>query len=445
MEGLLALLSQGEYRAAFDRLVAALDRAKGKRRAELALALAEFYALYGAEEGENLAAALDEAAHHPEIARSERFRALAELDHSYTGGAPKAFTPRDPVAAYYLALALFEAGDLEGTLALLERATPLPRHLAWRADALAAAALAEGGRFEEAVRRYRAALPLAPAGERGPLALDAAEAALEAGRPEEARDLLRAHAPLLAAPEQAASLHYLLARAELALGNPRRALSALEEAEQKEREAEDESYGVPLLKGQALMQTGAYADAEAAFRRALALAPPEERSFVAHELAVAALEAGDLAEAERLLKEVFADPDYAHRGAAAADLAELYYRLAELEASRLWAEEAIRLGEAASGELFLGHVAYDRMRLDEALAHYRRAAELAPEGSRDWLVAEQTITEILAQQGYPEPEEVLRRAEAALRYTPPSDDWASALRLYAERARALLAGGRTLN
>ncbi len=447
MERVEALLSQGKYGEAFEALTRRLDAAPTPdERGRLALLLAELYALYGPEEAENLEAALAEALEaDPDLAAHPRARALFALLRAYRGEAPAGPVPDEPRAAYHLAQAALWAGRPERVPGFLEAARPLPPHLAWRAEALRGHAEADLGRFAEALAAYRRALAQAPAADRGPLALDAAEAALEAGQPEAAEAFLRATGPDPHDPAQRASWHYLWARAELALENPTRALEALALAEQAETEAGDPSYGVPLLKGQALMQSGAYAEAVAAFREARRRAPPEEQSYVTHELGVAALEAGDLAEAERLLKEAFGDPDYPHRGAAAADLAELYYRLADLEATRTWAEEAIGLGQAAAGELFLGHVAYDRMRLDEALDHYRRAAELAPEGSREWLVAEQTITEILAQQGYPEPEEVLRRAQAALRYTPPSDDWASALELYAERARALLSGGRTLN
>ena len=37
----------------------------------------------------------------------------------------------------------------------------------------------------------------------------------------------------------------------------------------------------------------------------------------------------------------------------------------------------------AAGELVLGHVAYDLLHLEEALEHYRKAAESAEEGSRE--------------------------------------------------------------
>lgn len=90
-------------------------------------------------------------------------------------------------------------------------------------------------------------------------------------------------------------------------------------------------------------------------------------------------------------------------------------------------------------------MAFERLRYEEALEHYRRAAEVAPEGSRDWLTAQQMAADTLAQLGFPDPAEALRRAEAALAHTPPSDEWSATLSAYAKRARELLSQGRTLN
>ncbi len=445
MERAENLLAEGRYQEAFRELVRHAEAPMPPHAALATLRLAEFYALYGESERENLEAALARALElDPELAEDPLFRALAELAAAYRGEEPELFETDDPRAAYHLAQAALYVGWPREALALLEGARGLPEFLAWRASDLKAKALEDLGQSREAFEAYQEAFFKATQGDRPFVALDAAAAALDAGMPEAAKEMLAAGG-LPPEPDAEASWHYLTARAELALGNPRRALDALAEAERREAELAEPSYGVALLKGQALMELGRYREAREAFARALELAPPEERDYARHELAVALLEEGRRDEAERHLKALFAEPAYPHRGAVAADLAELYYRLADLEATEAWAEEAIRLGQAASGELFLGHVAYDRMQLEEALGHYRRVAELAPEGSREWLIAQQTAVEILAQLGYPDPEEVLRRARAALSHTPPSDDWASALRLYAERAEELLSGGRTLN
>ncbi len=438
-------LAEGRYQEAFGELVRRAQAPLPKDAARAALRLAEFYALYGEAELENLEAALAQVLElDPGSREDPLFRALSALAAAFRGEPPTPFAPEDPRAAYHLAQAALFAGEPEQAIALLEAARPLPAFLAWRAADLRAKSLEDLGKSREAFEAYQEAFFKAPAEDRPYLALDAAAAALDAGLPEEAKALLAAGGPP-PDPDAEASWHYLTARAELALGNPRRALDLLAEAERREAELGEPSYGVALLKGQAAMELGRFAEAQEAFSEALSRAPEEERNYLRHELAVALLEAGKSDEAERTLKALFADPAYPHRGAVAADLAELYYRLADLEAARAWGREAIRLGQAAAGELFLAHVAYDRMQLEEALAHYRRVAELAPEGSREWLVAQQTAVEILAQLGYPDPAEVLERARLALRHTPPADDWAGTLRLYAERAEELLRDGRTLN
>ena len=445
MERAEELLAEGRYQEAFRELARHAEAPMPPHAALATLRLAEFYALYGESERENLEAALARALElDPELGEDPLFRALAELAAAYRGEEPELFETDDPRAAYHLAQAALYVGWPREALSFLEGVRGLPDFLAWRAADLRAKALEDLGESRAAFDAYQEAFFKAPGADRPFLALDAAAAALDAGEPEAAKEILAAGG-LPPEPDAEASWHYLTARAELALGNPRRALDALAEAKRREDELGEPSYGVALLEGQARMELGRYAEAREAFERARALAPPEEEAYARHELAVALLEEGRYAEAERELKALFADPAYPHRGAVAADLAELNYRLADLEATEGWAREAIRLGQAASGELFLGHVAYDRMQLEEALEHYRRAAELAPEGSREWLVAQQTAVEILAQLGYPDPAEVLERARSALRYTPPADEWASALRLYAERAEELLSGGRTLN
>jgi len=438
-------LAEGRYQEAFRELVKGTRRGPPPRVAKALLRLAEFYSLYGEAERENLRAALEEAQRsHPKVAEDPLFQALSVFLKSLEGGEPELFSPPTPRAAFHLAHAAMAADRPEAALRLLENAHPLPEFLAWRVWDLRAAALLALGRFGEALSAYRQALPLAQGEDRAFLVLDAAQAALDAGRPEEALALLSEHEPPPIASAEA-SWRYLEARAHLALGNPRVAWELLAQAEAKEEEIGDPSYGVALLKGQTAMELGRFGEAEAAFVRALGLAPSEEKGFARHELAIARLELGRHLEAEGLLKALAADPAYPYRGSAAADLAELFYRLMDYEAAAAWAREAVLLGNAAAGELFLGHIAYDRMHLEEALERYRRVAELAPEGGREWLAAQQTAVEVLAQLGYPDPEEVLERAEAALRHTPPADEWAGTLKFYAEEARRRLGEGRILN
>jgi len=431
------LLNEGRYQQAYRAILREAESPVPAQAARALLLLAEFYGLYGEEEREGLEHALSSALEEdPSLAETPLFGALARYAAALRGEEASAFATEDPRAAYWLALAEYYQGRLASALELLSQVRGLPPFLAWRAWDLKGSVLEELGRFFEAHSAYRRALELAPPERRPEIALHAAAAALDAGRAEAAREVLERVGPP-ADEEGRDAWRELYARAELGLGNPEGALAVLEGGG---------GFGVELARGRALMELGRYDEAVRAFGRALELAPDErERAFARHDLAVAELELGHLAAAEESLKALAADPDYPHRGVAALDLAELYYRHADLEATERWAEEAIALGQVAGGKLFLGHVAYDRMRLEEALEHYRRTSELAPEGSRDWLVAQQMAVEILAQLGYPDPYEVLSRAEAALRYTPATDDWHGVLELYAARARERIDRGRVLN
>jgi len=436
MKRVEALLNEGRYSEAFAELAQGVDSPRPQTAARAALGLAEFYGMYGPGELENMEAALAEAEEILPAVRSDPlYRALTELVRAYKGLPPQSFVTDDPRVAYHLARAELAFGRPERALELLSRFSDLPRYLKWQALELKGRALEELGRYAEAADAYERAMFLAPPSDRPFLALDVAAAATDAGDPERALAALEAggRPP---DPKGEQDWLYAAARAELALGNPEEALALL-------GRIEEPSVEVELERGRALMDLGRHLEAEGAFRAALEMAEGR-RTDVLHELAIALLEAGKYAEAEEILKDLVEDAEYGYRGTAAADLAELYYRLADLAQTEYWAKEALRLGDPA-GELFLGHVAYDRMRLEEALAHYRRVADRAPVGSREWLVAQQTAVEILAQLGYPDPEEVLRRAEAALAHTPPADEWAGALKHYAERARELRFKGRSLN
>lgn len=58
---------------------------------------------------------------------------------------------------------------------------------------------------------------------------------------------------------------------------------------------------------------------------------------------------------------------------------------------------------ACAGHLILGNLAYDLLDLDleEALEHHTQVGQEAPEGSRDWITAQQIAFATLAQLGVP--------------------------------------------
>jgi len=131
-------------------------------------------------------------------------------------------------------------------------------------------------------------------------------------------------------------------------------------------------------------------------------------------------------------------------GEACGDLAETLYRQSRHDEARQAAEQAIALEALSAGHLILGHLAYDLLNLEEALEHYQIAAQEAPEGSRDWVSANEMVVDVLAQMGFARPQEIVARAEALMPFLADSDEWRDTLQGYVERARAML-GGRTLN
>ena len=452
MQQVLKALHHADYDTAFELLVRTMTLStRNEEVREAGLWLAEVYSLYGVDGLEGAYRALEAAFEaDPEVQHTELYRALLiELKAVEGEASPSVVLEefRDPRACYHLAQALVYLGRLEEALALLEAPERLPAFLEWRAWALKGKAYETLGMPREAAEAYRAAARVAVGLERYWNLLDAAAMYVEDGQAEaalqalaEARDAVGEEAP-----EDAATRHYLTARAELLRGNPTLALEEIQRAEALENEAAEPTHGTPLVKGQVLMALERYAEARTAYEEAVRRAEGSERTYALHELAVATLEAGDLLEAESLLREVIADEEYEYRAQATGDLAEVLYRLGRYDEAGQAAREAIERGAPEIGHLILGNIAYDVMHLEEALEHYREAVRWAPEGSRDWVVAQEMAVDTLVQLGYPEPQEVLERVQATLPYLAPSDEWRDTLEMYAARARALLGGNRTLN
>jgi len=277
--------------------------------------------------------------------------------------------------------------------------------------------------------------------------LDAAAMWLEAGEGERALLALEEASGAVGEEpaEDSATRHYLLARAHFLLDNPNRALEEVLKALALEEESGHKAYGTPLLQGQILLRLGRYPEGMAAFQEALARAEGLERGYVLHEMAVAALDQGAYLEAEEYLEALLREEGYPYQAQALADLAEALYRQGRYQEAEEVARRAMQQGAEAAGELILGHIAYDLMHLEEALAHYRKAAELSEEGSREWVGAQEMVVDTLAQLGYRSPEEILARAEAVLPHVHPADEWHQALLAYRERAEAILREGRRPN
>lgn len=450
MKGVLEALHQGDYDTAIERLTRKALFGRKEEAREALLLLAEVHSLYGEEGLEKAHRALEEAYELGELEYNPLYRALLGELLALEGRSEREVLPlflptEDPRARYHQAQALSYLGKFEEALQALKPG--LPAFLAWRAEGLRGRALERLGRHREAALAYEGGAGIALGVERYWLLLDAAAMWLEAGEGERALLAIEEAEATVGeeSAEDAATRHYLLARAHLLLGNPNRALEEARRALEKEEESGHQAYGTPMVAGQALLQLGRYPEAMEAYREALLRAEAAERPYVLHEMAVAALDQAAYLEAEGYLRELLHGEGYPYRAQALADLAEALYRQGRYGEAEAMAREAMRLGAEASGELILGHIAYDLMHLEEALAHYRQAAEQAEEGSREWVGAQEMVVDTLAQLGYRSPEEILARTEAVLPYVHPADEWHQALLAYKERAEALLREGRRPN
>ena len=450
MKGVLEALHQGDYDTAIERLTRKALFGRKEEAREALLLLAEVHSLYGEEGLEKAHRALEEAYELGELEYNPLYRALLGELLALEGRSEREVLPlflptEDPRARYHQAQALSYLGKFEEALQALKPG--LPAFLAWRAEGLRGRALERLGRHREAALAYEGGAGIALGVERYWLLLDAAAMWLEAGEGERALLAIEEAEATVGeeSAEDAATRYYLLARAHLLLGNPNRALEEARRALEKEEESGHQAYGTPMVAGQALLQLGRYPEAMEAYREALLRAEAAERPYVLHEMAVAALDQAAYLEAEGYLRELLHGEGYPYRAQALADLAEALYRQGRYGEAEAMAREAMRLGAEASGELILGHIAYDLMHLEEALAHYRQAAEQAEEGSREWVGAQEMVVDTLAQLGYRSPEEILARTEAVLPYVHPADEWHQALLAYKERAEALLREGRRPN
>lgn len=454
MQVVLEALHQGDYDTAFETLIRTLALAQGQEAAEAALLLAEAYSLYGEGGIEGANRALEEGLSSvPSLEAHPHYRSILGEMRALEGASEdevRQILPRttDPRALYHQAQALMYLGLPEEALEILNRPLELPAFLAWRAHTLRGKALERLGQPAEAAAAYKEASRLAVGMEHYWNLIDASAMFVEAGMGLEALQVLQEaelEAPELEDPEEAATRYYLIARCHLLLGNPNLALEAIQRALEIEREGAEPAHGTPLVHGQALMQLGQPREAIEAFREAVRRTEEQDRSYALHELAVAYLEAGELAEAEATLREVLRDPEYGHLGDAYGDLAEVLYRLGRYDEAHQAAHEAIHQGSPSTGYLILGNLAYDLLHLEEALEHYTQACETAAEGSRDWVTAQQMVVDTLAQLGFRHPSEIINRSEAVLPYLHPADEWHHTLSSYLERARNLMGGSRTLN
>lgn len=429
----------------------------------MALYLASLHALYGDAATEHLSAALAQATSlDPKLAQEPLTLALtAELDARLRGAdaTPPSHVVReatDPLARFHALCALALAEKPQEALDIHLASTELPEHLRWRLRSWQADCQESLGQTGDAIHLYAEAAHLASGMNRAVMLQEQAALLLQQGEAVDARaalDYARPLYPATLSEEDSLNLatwHYLRAQALLTIGQPALAQDMIWEADRLERQYGDPSYGVALVRGQILTHLGQQENAITAFEDALKLASDQDRPYANHELGVALLDLDRPVEAREKLEAVLNETEYPYHPEVLADIAECDYRLGRLSEAQQAAEQALAGGAVVPASLVLGSVALDYFQLDDALEHYERVIREAAPDSRDWITGHQMATDVMAQQGFPNPAAAYAHAQQALTHTPESDDWFMTLQDHLRKAEALMAdqggsGGRTLN
>ncbi|MFC4452780.1 hypothetical protein [Deinococcus sonorensis] len=448
--------AQEDFDAAFNILEAALGEADQPTRAQLYLYLASLHSLYGdvalTEMDTALGAALAASA---EVGGSALYQALdAERQarrQDTVRVSPGLSQSPDPLTRYHVVAALALSGQTEEALAVPLSLTDLPPHLRWRLRSWQADCEENLGHTEAALHLYAEAAHLASGLQRAGMLQEQAALQLQAGQPTEALAVLHRARPLYpdasADPLGLASWHYLMSQAQLQQDQTDEALVSIVEADRLERAQNDPSYGVALVWGQVLVAQGRQQEALPHFEEALRRAAPQDRPYALHELGVALLDLDRPLEARERLESAALTPEYPFVPEVLADIAEAEYRLGRLQEAQATAETALSQGATVPASLVLGSVALDYYHLDEALEHYQRVLPEAAPGTRDWVIAQQMVADIMAQQGFPDPASAYLHAQLALEHTDPSDDWYATLTDHLARLDTIIGSGRgrTLN
>ncbi len=457
-------LENNDFDTAFALLERALQRCRDRREESvLALELAAVYALFGIGGAEGLSRCLEQVL--PEVQTDGLYLALQA--NSLAFGLEDFIQPDEPVrlkaielarrgasgsptARFYAGSALVSLGEAELGLEVLEALTELPSHLQWRAWSWRGGALEELGRWRDASLAYQQASLGAIGADKASLLQDKAAMLLDLEEPHEALLALEESQAALFGmefPLDAAARLHLEARAHLMLENPRLAKQRSELAVTLETSVGEASFPVTLVLAQSHAALEDWTQAIPAFERAVGLAQEPDRGFALHELGLAQMDANLSEDSRRSLERALNEASYPHKAEIHADLAELEYRLGNFDQAESAAKIALDMGAIIPASLLLANLAYEYYRLDEALDHYARALENAPEASRDWVIANQMTADTLVQLGWRSPERILHHASLALPHLEPADEWVITLEGYIERARQLLTpnSSRTLN
>ena len=463
LEALNTALENEDFERGFALLEAAYASANLVDKVQLALHSAHLHSLYadgGVEEGLGalkIARSLDfliernplytalEAELQAYGARESDESAMKRIEQQATTALTGNLLARYHAAA---ALSLLELNDEVLGVWLSLGWKELPKHLHWRYFAWLGSAYEGIGQLEGAEDAYREAVDHAPRVQQAAMLAEQAALNLSLERFEMAGLLLeRAREQMQTDGGQEAQMltqwHYLRAQAEMGLGRPESAENHILEAVRLETEAGESSYGVTLVHGQVLMALGRSLEALEQLREAVVIASPLDLPYALHELGVALLDLDRILEAKEALRRTLESEEYPFMPEVQADLAEAEYRMGNLHEAEEMAQSALGMGATVTASLVLGAVALEYYHLDEALEHYTRALNESAEGSREWTLGHQMVADILAQQGFSDPANILEHAQKALERTPVSDEWHHTLQGYVTRANEMMAQGRS--
>ncbi len=463
LQALEAALEQEDFERGFALLEAAFSSASIVDKVQLALHSAHLHSLYadgGVEDGlaalkvarsldflvgQNLLYTALEAEFQAYAGREADEGSLRRVQQQATSALTGTLLARYHAAA---ALSLLELNEEVLGVWLSLNWQGLPKHLHWRYFAWLGSVYEGIGQLEGAEEAYREAVDHAPRVQQAAMLAEQAALNLSLERFEMAGLLLeRAREQMESDGGQDVQMltqwHYLRAQVELGLGRPESAETHILEAKKIELEAGEASYGVTLVHGQVLMALGKPQEALEQLKEAVTIASPVDLPYALHELGVALLDLDRIIEARDALRQVLESEEYPFLPEVQADLAETEYRLGNLHEAEEMAGAALGMGATVTASLVLGAVALEYYHLDEALEHYTRALTESAEGGREWTLGHQMVADILAQQGFQDPTQILEHAQKALERTPVSDEWHHTLQGYVAKANEMLAQGRS--
>lgn len=203
---------------------------------------------------------------------------------------------------------------------------------------------------------------------------------------------------------------------------------------------EDEENGlcyIHLSYGHYLHLIGQEEAALSEFKQAWECASIEDIDFAASEYGSVLLECNKPVEAAEVLKTV--KKDYENIDSVKVRLAECYYALGKFEKSKELLIPLVSEGsEIVASNMILGYIEFDYYDLEQSLYHFSKVIEHTNKGTGEWFLGHQMIAEIMAQQGFKQPQQILMHINWALDGLNEDDEWHNTLIQYKEKALSMI-------